>query len=209
MYYLEKYNVIILIPARNEFGTLKKILENLLKKKFKILLIDDASDDETRNIRSKRNLIVLRNKNNLGYEETIKKGFNFIKRKKKISHIITFDADGEHRILDLKKLTRFYKFDLVIGKRSKKNRLFESIISYIFFIKFKVYDPLSGLKMYSIRSKKNIYLVYLAAYISKNKKFKSINTEIKTKKRKGKPRIGNSINVNIRFLKILNFLVFA
>ena len=83
MYYLEKYNVIILIPARNEFGTLKKILKNLLKKKFKILLIDDASDDETRNIRSERNLIVLRNKNNLGYEETIKKGFNFIKRKKK------------------------------------------------------------------------------------------------------------------------------
>ena len=215
MYYLEKYNVIILIPARNEFGTLKKILKNLLKKKFKILLIDDASDDETRNIRSERNLIVLRNKNNLGYEETIKKGFNFIKRKKKISHIITFDADGEHRILDLKKLTRFYKFDLVIGKRSKKNRLFESIISYIFFIKFKFYDPLSGLKMYSIRSlkkynpKKNLYLVDLAAYISKNKKFKSINTEIKTKKRKGKPRIGNSISVNIRFLKILNFLIFA
>ena len=69
--------------------------------------------------------------------------------------------------------------------------------------------------MYSIRSlkkynpKKNLYLVDLAAYISKNKKFKSINTEIKTKKRKGKPRIGNSINVNIRFLKILNFLIFA
>ena len=43
--------------------------------------------------------------------------------------------------------------------------------------------------MYSIRSlkynpKKNLYLVDLAAYISKNKKFKSINTEIKTKKRK-------------------------
>ena len=82
MYYLEKYNVIILIPARNEFGTLKKILKNLLKKKFKILLIDDASDDETRNIRSERNLIVLRNKNNLGYEETIKKGLILLREKK-------------------------------------------------------------------------------------------------------------------------------
>lgn len=213
MYYLAKYNVIILIPARNEFGTLKKILKNLLKKKFKILLIDDASDDETRKIISKKNLIVLRNRKNLGYEESIKKGFNFIEKIKKFTHIITFDADGEHRISDLKKLVKFYKFDLVVGERSSKNRIFEHLISYIFFVKFKISDPLSGFKMYSIRSlkkynpKKNLYLVDLASYISINKKFYSINTKIKTNKRIGKPRIGNSISVNIRLLKILNFLI--
>ena len=214
MYYLENHNVIILIPARNEFKTLHKILYDLLKKKFKILLIDDASCDETKNIKSKKNLIVLRNKKNLGYEGSINKGFKYIKQLKKISHIITFDADNEHRISDLKKIIKLLKYDLVIAQRNSKNRFLEEVISYIFFLKFKLLDPLSGLKMYSKRVlrnynyKKNLYLVDLAKEILENKNFRTINTKIKIRKRKDKPRVGSTISVNIKLIKIINFLIF-
>ena len=74
-----KVTALIVTYRRPEF--LRRAILSVLGQTYSNLqlkIFDDASDDATRNIRSKRNLIVLRNKNNLGYEETIKKGFNFV-----------------------------------------------------------------------------------------------------------------------------------
>lgn len=212
---MEKYNIIILIPARNEFRTLNKILRTLINKNFQIILIDDASSDETLKIKNKKNLTVIRNKKKFGYENSIIKGFKYIKKLKKFSHIVTFDADGEHKVSDLKKFNKFVNYDLVIGKRNKMNRFLEKIISYLFFRKYKLLDPLSGLKMYSIKSlynlnfSKELFLVDLSAKIIINEKLNSINTKINTKKRKDEPRIGNSFYVNFKLIKILIFLIFS
>ena len=56
--------------------------------------------------------------------------------------------------------------------------------------------------------KKNLYLVDLAKEILENKNFRTINTKIKIRKRKDKPRVGSTISVNIKLIKIINFLIF-
>lgn len=209
---MEKYKIVILIPARNEFKTLNIILNKLIKKNYHILLVDDASNDDTLKIKNKKNLIILRNKKKIGYENTLKKGFEYIKKIKIFSHIITFDADGEHKITDLKKFNKFLNYDLVIGKRDKTNRILEGIISYIFFKKYKLYDPLSGFKMYSLRAlynfNKHLYLTDLTKKIVKNKRLNSINININTQKRRGDPKVGGACKVNLKLIKILNYLVF-
>ena len=73
------------------------------------------------------------------------------------------DADGEHKIYNIKKIiTKLKKIknsSIIIGSRNKKNRFLEKLLSFFFYIKFGVADPLSGFKIYSIEFiKKNLNL---------------------------------------------------
>ena len=68
-----------------------------------------------------------------------------------VKNIITFGADGEHQIKDIDKVIEFQKknnSDLIICNRKKLNRFSEKIVSTLFNYKFKIYDPLSGFKLY-------------------------------------------------------------
>ena len=71
--------------------------------------------------------------------------------------MITFDADGEHYPNDLTKLIRYQRkinADLIICNRKKLNRFLEKVLNYLFIFKFKIYDPLSGFKLYKFQSLK-------------------------------------------------------
>ena len=46
--------------------------------------------------------------------------------------------------------------DLLIGNRSKLNRISETILDFVFKIKFGLNDPVSGFKLYKIKSLKKI-----------------------------------------------------
>jgi len=210
-------NFVILIPSHNEFLSLKKILKKIYGK-YPLLIMNDCSNDKTKNLKKDfKNLSIINNKKKLGYEKNLQKGFKIL-TKKKFEYILTFDADGEHHINNLKKVEKFLrkknKYDLIIGERSHLNRFSEKIISYLFYKKFKITDPLSGLKIYktSIIKKfyKNIssdfflvdliYKILLEKKKIKNFKIKSI----KIKKRKSK--VGNFFKSNYKILKCLKFI---
>ena len=70
--------VIVLIPSKNESST----LFNLLKKvKLKTVIINDRSTDETAKKLKLLKIDHINNKRNLGYEASLLKGFNYIKKK--------------------------------------------------------------------------------------------------------------------------------
>jgi len=71
----------IVIPARNEEKTIKKVIFSL-KKYGDILVIDDHSSDKTQKIIKKLKIKFIRNKKNLGYEETVLKGIKHLLKKK-------------------------------------------------------------------------------------------------------------------------------
>ena len=148
---------VILIPSFNEEKSLLKILKKI--KNFKVQIIDDYSSDNTyKIIKNLRNISIHRNKKNIGYEQSLKKGFDLLKNSN-FDYIITMDADGEHSVKNLKKIVKYcqrYKPDLVIGNRYRKNRFSESILSYFFKLRFNVYDPFSGLKAYKMNKLKLI-----------------------------------------------------
>jgi len=201
----------IVIPARNEEKTIKKVIFSL-KKYGDILVIDDHSSDKTQKIIKKLKIKFIRNKKNLGYEETVLKGIKHL-LKKKYKYIATFDADDEHDPKFFENLNRYKKFDLIIGKREKFNRISEYIFSFFTKKLYKIEDPLSGLKVYSCNILKKIYLnnerllnTFLIFKII-NQKGKIFHKKLIVKKRQDNSRIGYSIFVNIYIIICLLRLI--
>ena len=205
----------ILIPAYNEEKNIKNVLSKL--QKYNVYLINDGSNDKTFDIAQKfTNVKISNNKINLGYENSLIKGFNII-LKKKFKYILTIDADGEH---SLNKIKQFCKFaiqtdsDLVVGKRSKFNRVSEKIVSFFFKIRFKISDPLSGFKLYKTSTLKkiihnikddNTFLVkILFIFLKKNCNVQ--NFDIVVNKRYGS-RVGNSLSTNIKIIKLISYII--
>jgi hypothetical protein len=209
---LEK-DYIILIPSYNELESLKKILPKLKKENFDILIIDDFSKDKTHHYLKKKKYFYLRNIKQSGYERTVKIGFKHILRSFNYKYIITFDADGEHDVMELKKIIKFHKKyepDILICNRSVLNRWSEYFISYIFNFFFKIKDPLSGLKIYKTfklkqvinKIKDNNYLVDIV-YSFNKRNFKTMNFLTKVNKRNGKSKLGQEYLVNLKILSLL------
>ena len=205
-------SLILLIPSFNELDNFKKFLVKL-NKNYNLLVVDDFSTDMTYEFLKINKIPFIRNKMNLGYENSLINGIQFIKKQKKYKKILTMDADGQHKEKYIDKINKIYdkkNADVVVGSRIKKNRIIEKIISYFFYKKFKINDPLSGFKIYKtdslftldLKKIKNLFLVdLLVQFLKAKKKVFSINIETKT--RKDYPRVGSTIKVNLKMLKIL------
>jgi len=214
---LEKNQVIILIPCHNEIKTLKKICLEIKKHHLKFLVIDDASNDGTSQWLKKKHFNYINNKKNIGYENSLIVGINYIIKKFNSKYLITFDADGEHQTGDLINIIKQLKHknvDMIVGNRNKFNRISEYILSFFFFIKFDIKDPLSGFKAYSVQKLKkiknkisnNFYLVDIII-LFKQKNFVIKNVKIRVKKRTDISRVGNIFLTNIKILSLLRFIL--
>jgi len=209
----KKYDsLIILIPSFNELNNLKKFIKEI-HKRYKVLIIDDCSSDNTSTWLKKNKINFIKNKKNIGYEQSLIKGLKILSKVKKVEKIITMDADGQHKIKHIKKFINVSNNknpDLIIGSRKKKNRFIESIISKIFQMKYSLEDPLSGFKLYK-REKlkemkfdnfKKFFLVDLVLEFIK-KKHKVISINIETNKRFDNPKVGDLMDTNFKMLSIL------
>ena len=209
----KKYDsLIILIPSFNELNNLKKFIKEI-HKRYKVLIIDDCSSDNTSTWLKKNKINFIKNKKNIGYERSLIKGLKILSKVKKVEKIITMDADGQHKIKHIKKFINVSNNknpDLIIGSRKKKNRFIESIISKIFQMKYSLEDPLSGFKLYKkeklkkmkFGNFKNFFLVDLVLEFIK-KKHKVISINIETNKRFDNPKVGDLMQTNFKMLSIL------
>tara|TARA_B100000427_G_C15326243_1_gene514830 strand:- start:18 stop:674 length:657 start_codon:yes stop_codon:yes gene_type:complete len=207
-----RFSLGIVIPARNEEKTIKKVIDSI-KKYGDILVVDDASSDKTLSILKKSKIKYLRNYSGKGYEETVIKGIKYL-LKKNYKYIATFDADGEHDHKFFLKLKNITSFDLIIGQRKSFNRLSEYLFSFITHLLFNIKDPLSGLKIYNTKILKKIKIknenILNTSIIFKIKFLggKVIHKLLKVKKRKDQSRLGNNLIVNINIIYyILKLLV--
>ena len=209
----KKYDsLIILIPSFNELNNLKKFIKEI-HKRYKVLIIDDCSSDNTSTWLKKNKINFIKNKKNIGYEQSLIKGLKILSKVKKVEKIITMDADGQHKMKHIKKFINVSNNknpDLIIGSRKKKNRFIESIISKIFQMKYSLEDPLSGFKLYKREKLKEIrfdnfkkfFLVDLVLEFIK-KKHKVISISIETNKRFDNPKVGDLMDTNFKMLSIL------
>ncbi len=211
--------LVIIVPCYNEVETIIKTY-NKTKIYGVPIIIDDCSNDGTRKILNSKKINFIKNKKRSGYEQSIINGFNYInKNLKGVKFIATIDADLE---LPPKNLPKLYKeiqkknLDIIVGSRNRLNRILEYLLSFLFKIKFNISDPISGLKIYrKTKIKKilnkvsnNLFLVDVLI-LSFNKKFNIGSNKIFTKKRKDLPRVGNSLRVNLKILKIIFYSIFS
>ncbi len=142
-----RYKVTALIPAYNEEKRIGKVIDDVKKHVDEVVVIDDASKDNTSQISEEKGAKVIKNSRNLGYLKNIIKGINLIDS----DIIVTIDADGEHpanRISELVKPIIDDKADLVLGRRRKIPRISERIISFITRLKTGVYDAGTGFRAF-------------------------------------------------------------
>jgi len=111
--------IIVGIPAFNEEKNIAVLIIQLKKIADKIIVCNDGSTDLTSEIAEELGATVINHKKNLGYGAAIRS--IFLKSKDlDVDILVTFDADGQHRIEDINKVINPIingESDLVIGSR--------------------------------------------------------------------------------------------
>ena len=149
------------IPAYNEEKNIASIITKLKKITDSIIVCDDGSSDMTSDISKNLGAIVITHKKNMGYGVAINSIFQ---KAKEVNSdlLVTFDADGQHRVEDIEKVVEPIKnntADLVIGSRfldKKSNvpnyrKIGIKVITKItnVSIKKKLTDSQSGFRAYN------------------------------------------------------------
>jgi polyprenyl-phospho-N-acetylgalactosaminyl synthase len=112
-------SIFVIVPAFNEAAVIRQTIEKLLARSYAVVVVDDASGDNTRNVLLGLPVYYIRHTSNLGQGAAIKTGIEFI-LKKNADYIVTFDADGQHDVQDIERMLNILqneKVDIVFGSR--------------------------------------------------------------------------------------------
>ena len=115
--------IVIGIPAYNEEKNIAGLLIKLKKISQDIIVCNDGSNDLTGKIAEGLGAIVIEHEKNLGYGSAIKSIF-LKAHEVNADVLVTFDADGQHRIEDINVILEPIKnniADVVIGSRFLNN----------------------------------------------------------------------------------------
>ena len=150
---MEKISIVI--PAFNEEETIASVVTRLAKEfpEAEILVVNDGSEDNTRNEAVKAGALVFSHPYRMGNGASVKDGIRYC------SHeiIVMMDADGQHKPADAKRLLQqIEKYNMVVGARTKKsdtvwyrdiaNIVYNRLAS--FMTNFKVEDLTSGFRVF-------------------------------------------------------------
>ncbi|MDH7606662.1 MAG: glycosyltransferase family 2 protein [Candidatus Bathyarchaeota archaeon] len=113
--------VSVVIPAYNEEKTIGRVIEEIIQVMeslgfpYEIIVIDDGSEDCTKEVAGKYKVTILSNGKNMGKGYALRKGF----QQASGNIIVTIDADGSHRPKEIPDLINALLdgADIVAGSR--------------------------------------------------------------------------------------------
>lgn len=111
--------VYIVVPAYNEAEVIRETVLPLLKKKYEVIIVDDASTDDIYDKVKDLPVSYIRHRINLGQGAALQTGIDFA-RKKGAKFFISFDADGQHDAGDIEGMIRKLNeqgLDIIFGSR--------------------------------------------------------------------------------------------
>lgn len=155
--------LVILIPSYEPDDKLIKLVDEINFKKLDIVIVDDGSGIEYKNIfdSCKKKAHIISYKKNKGKGYALKTGIKYIKNTYKENYVIvTMDCDGQHRINDAIKLYKYVSNSgntLFLGKRirGKNTPLRSKLGNIITMLVYKIithqliYDTQTGLRAFS------------------------------------------------------------
>jgi len=166
--------IMVLIPAYNEADNLRYLLPKIPYRingmNVGALVVDDGSEDQTREVVKENGYTVVSNIINRGGGAALRLGYDIL-RNSEVNICVTMDADGQHQPEEIEKLVSPIinnEVDVVIGSRvlgtrEKDNRLrvtgvyvFSAIISSL--LGKRITDPSSGFRAFKMDKMKNIDL---------------------------------------------------
>lgn len=133
--------IFVVIPAWNEAKRIRPVLESLISLPYELVVVDDASSDDTYKIVSEYPVSLLRHKVNRGQGAALQTGNDYaISRGADI--IVHFDADGQFLVEEIKDIIQPLvdgQADIVFGSRFLGKK------SQMPWLKEKIYFPIAKL----------------------------------------------------------------
>jgi hypothetical protein len=166
--------VMVVIPALNEAANLRDLLTqipaNVCGLPVGVLVVDDGSDDDTRQVVNHSGHLVVSTPINRGGGAALRLGYDILKRSGgKIC--VTMDADGQHKPEELEHLVSPLcndQFDFIIGSRILGGREKDSMVRLAGVYTFgwlisillgqKITDPSSGYRAFNMAIMESIHL---------------------------------------------------
>jgi glycosyltransferase involved in cell wall biosynthesis len=207
---MDRSRVAIVIPALNESPTIVGVVEAAAKHGVPIV-VDDGSTDGTAALASQAGAAVVSHEHNLGYDAALNSGF---KKAAELESeiIVTLDADGQH---DPSLVNKFIDaidegFDVVIGIRSRRQRLAEHLFAGWTNFRFRIKDPMCGMKAYRTAVYKELghfdscgsvgtELMIFAA----RRGYRMGQIEFEARDRTGRSRFGQAITGNYKIIRAM------
>jgi glycosyltransferase involved in cell wall biosynthesis len=113
--------IFIVIPAYNEEEKISSVISSLREAGYEnILVVNDGSRDGTAKTASETGAEVLNHIINRGQGAALRTGIEYLRETYSPDIIVTFDADGQHRVEDIEKIIKPIveeNVDIVIGSR--------------------------------------------------------------------------------------------
>lgn len=116
---------VVVIPAYNEGWGIGKVIQEVKDLGLDVIVVNDGSIDETKEVARQSGAIVLNHCINRGQGAALQTGINFALNFG-ADIIVTFDADGQHNSKEIKEITDPIlsgEFDVVLGSRFIKSKI--------------------------------------------------------------------------------------
>jgi glycosyltransferase involved in cell wall biosynthesis len=112
-------NVAVIIPVYNEGEVIESVVLDVLKNFKNVVCVNDGSKDNSSEQIEKTKAYLVEHPINMGQGAALQTGIEFA-RQLDVDYFVTFDADGQHRIEDVKSMVKEInkgKVDIVLGSR--------------------------------------------------------------------------------------------
>ena len=116
-----KHTVWVVIPAFNEGEVIRQVVEPLVREGYRVVVVDDGSSDGTIEYLGDLPVHSCRHVINLGQGAALQTGIDYAVEMG-ASFIVTFDADGQHRVEDVATILQPLlsgEREVVLGSRFK------------------------------------------------------------------------------------------
>jgi glycosyltransferase involved in cell wall biosynthesis len=111
--------VYVVIAAYNEGAVIARVIADVGNAGYRVVVVDDGSLDRTADVARAAGAVVVRHPFNLGQGAALQTGIDYALAQA-AAVIVTFDADGQHRVADIGRLTSALveqRVDFALGSR--------------------------------------------------------------------------------------------
>ena len=118
-------DVWIVIPLYNEASVVAEVVRGLSTRFAHIVCVDDGSTDGSAEVAVRAGAQIVRHPVNLGQGAALQTGIEFAVSQPSMQYLVTFDADGQHRVVDavaMVELARSNDLAIVFGSRFLDDR---------------------------------------------------------------------------------------